>query len=109
MRWLGPAPFVAFLEYACVSTKAVWDFTRSSSSCWTTMGRKTVRDCRSCAVILQKLAVDPIEPRDDDTAFFSNSKRGPRLEGSNIKQVIELCLHTESLYLIRLKLAMIVQ
>ena len=29
MKWLGPAPFVAFSEYACVSNKVVWDFTRS--------------------------------------------------------------------------------
>ena len=100
MKWLGPAPFVAFLEYACVSNKAVWDFTSSFSSCWTTMRRKTVRDCRSYAAILQELAVDSIQPRDNDTAFFSNSKRGPMLEGSNLKEVTELCLHTQSLFLL---------
>ena len=55
------------------------------------MGRKCARDCRSYAVILQELAVDSFQPRDDDTAFFSNSNRGPMLEGINLKQVIELC------------------
>ena len=105
MKWLGPAPFVAFLEYACVSYQAVWDFTCSFSSCWTTLGRKSVRDCRSYAVILQELAVDSIQPKDNDTAFFSNSKRGPILAGSNLQQVIELCLHTESLFLLRSYLA----
>ena len=59
-------------------------------SCWTTTGLKIVRDGRSYAVISQELAVDSIQPRDNDTAFFSNPKQGPMLEGSNLKQVIEL-------------------
>ena len=73
------------------------------------MGRKSVRDCRSYAVILQELAVDSIQPRDNDTTFFSNSKQGPMLEGSNLKQFIELYLHTELLFLLRLYLAKTVQ